>query len=326
MVNATDILWVALGFFGLVLGGELLVRGASRLAVRFGVSPLVIGLTVVAYGTSAPELAVSLTATFTGANSMAFANVVGSNLFNTLLILGICGLIAPLMIKTQLVKLDVPVMIGVSLLAAGLAYDGTISRFEGGLLFGLAVIYTVWLLRLAKQHPEEAEEFDELTKAPTNWFERNLPGQIILILGGVVALSFGSDWLVKGATGIAKGFGVSDVVIGLTLVAAGTSLPELMTSLVATYKGERDLAVGNVVGSNIFNLLMIVGLASAVSPVGLEVAPSILTYDLPIMLAATLLCLPVFITGRQISRNEGALFFMGYGAYLGGLVYLTLAA
>ncbi|MDT8446004.1 MAG: calcium/sodium antiporter [bacterium] len=318
------ILLVALGFFALVGGGELLVRGASHLAVRLGISPLVIGLTVVAYGTSAPELAVGVAAGLKGSSDLALANVVGSNLFNTLLILGLCGLIAPLVIKTQLVKLDVPVMIGVSLLVAGIAWNGQISALEGALLFGLAVAYTVWLLRHSKAHPEDADEFAELAAPPTNWFERGLSGQLLLIAGGAVALSFGSDWLVEGATGIARAFGVSEVVIGLTLVAAGTSLPELMTSLMATFKGERDLAVGNVVGSNIFNLLMILGISSMITPGGLGVDPNILEFDLPILLLATLACLPIFITGKVISRFEGALFFGGYLAYLSVLVWRTL--
>jgi cation:H+ antiporter len=309
-----------LGLVALVAGAQLLVRGASALAARLGISALVIGLTVVAFGTSSPELAVSVQAGLAGKADIAIGNVVGSNIFNVLFILGLSALIAPLTVARQLVRLDVPVMIGVSLLLLLLALDGRLSWPEGALLFFGILMYTGFLLR-AGQLEGNAATSPESTS--TDRFLALLPVQLGFIAAGLVALVLGARWLVEGAVAMAQALGISEAVIALTIVAAGTSLPELATSVVAALRGERDIAVGNVVGSNIFNILAILGLSALVTPGGLEVAPAMLHFDVPVMLAVAVACLPIFFAGYQITRWRGALFFAYYVAYT---LYLALAA
>ncbi|MGB9737778.1 MAG: sodium:calcium antiporter [Chloroflexus aggregans] len=315
------------GLIFLSIGGELLVRGASRLAVLVGISPLVVGLTVVAFGTSSPELAVSIQAGLAGKSDIAVGNVIGSNIFNILFILGACALISPLIVAVQLIRREVPLMIVISLLFAGLALDGVIGWLDGFLLFSLLLIYTIWAIYASRKESmaaqvEFAQEFGPNTlpeqRSPRVWFVN-----LGFIVGGLLCLSFGSNWLVDGATMLARAFGVSDVVIGLTIVAAGTSLPEVVASIVATIKRERDIAVGNVIGSNIFNILGILGLAALVTPGGLQVAPAVSTFDLPVMLAVAFATLPIFITGLSINRWEGVLFLSYYIAYT---TYVLLAA
>jgi cation:H+ antiporter len=315
------------GLVLLVVGGELLVRGASSLAAIAGISPLVIGLTVVAFGTSSPELAVSLQAGLSGNSDIAVGNVVGSNIFNVLFILGACALIAPLIVSVQLVRREVPIMIGTSLLAGALALDGTIGVLDGLLLFAGIVGYTTWSIiqsrkETAAAKAEYAAEYGDEKLAP-----KKSGGQVLIqlgyVLGGLVVLVIGARWLVDSAISIASALGVSDVIIGLTIVAAGTSLPEVVTSIIATLKKERDIAIGNVVGSNIFNLMGILGIAAIFTPGGLNVAPSIINFDLPVMIAVALACLPIFFTGMSIARWEGGLFFFYYVAYT---AYLVLAA
>lgn len=319
----TLILFVA-GLALLIVGAELLVRGAARLAAAAGVSSLVIGLTVVAFGTSSPELAVSIQSALAGQADIAFGNVVGSNIFNILVIIGLSALITPLVVAQQLVRLDVPVMIGVTVLATLFAQNLNISRLEGVILFAGLVIYTAFLFVQSRRETNAAvqqeyeQEFGERPRGPA---------QIALNLGlvvvGLAMLVIGSRWLVEGAVAIARAIGVSELVIGLTIVSAGTSLPEVATSLVAAIKGERDIAVGNAVGSNIFNLLSVLALTGIVSPTGISVAPAALNFDVWVMLAVALACLPVFFTGYEISRWEGAMF-VGY--YIAYLAYLILAA
>ena len=313
-----------LGLVLLVVGAELLVRGAARLAARFGISPLVIGLTVVAFGTSAPEMAVSVQAGLAGQADIAVGNVVGSNIFNVLFILGVSALIVPLVVSGQLVRLDVPIMIGVSVLLLVMALDGRISRLDGLLLFAGIVAYTVFAIRQGRRESPavQAEYAQEFGSGGSPWLER-LPVQIAFIVAGLALLVLGAHWLVSGAVVIARLFGVSDLVIGLTIVAAGTSLPELATSVVAALRGERDIAVGNIVGSNIFNILAIAGIAAVVAPGGLAVAPALLRFDIPVMIAVALACLPIFASGHLITRWEGVLFLGYYAAYV---LYLILAA
>lgn len=311
----------------LALGGELLVRGASTLAALIGISPLVIGLTVVAFGTSAPELAVSLQAGLSGNPDIAIGNVVGSNIFNVLFVLGACALIAPLIVSVQLVRREVPIMIGVAFLMAGLALDGGISRLDGLLLFAILVGYIAWSIISSRKETEAArqeyaEAFGAEQLAPKRGAGTILV-QLGFVAGGLALLVLGARWLIDGSVSFARALGVSDVVIGLTIVAAGTSLPEVVTSIIATLKKERDIAIGNVVGSNIFNVLGIVGLSAVVIPGGLPVAPSVLNFDLPVMLAVMLACLPIFFTGMSISRWEGGLFLGYYVAYT---TYLILDA
>ncbi|NJN17394.1 MAG: calcium/sodium antiporter [Oscillochloris sp.] len=368
-------LLLAGGLVLLVVGGELLVRGASRIAASFGISPLVIGLTVVAFGTSSPELAVSIQAGLAGNPDIAMGNVVGSNIFNVLFILGACALILPLVVSQQLVRREVPIMIGTSLLLFVLAIDGTIGLFDGLLLFAGILGYLTWSVLQSRK--ETAALPAQVTSEPNGatsplwlagalgvlsigalgfllaWFNPVINSlltigaicflagglfgtgastrlgdniqQIGLILAGLGVLVLGAGWLIDGATTIARTLGVSDVIIGLTIVAAGTSLPEVATSIIATIRKERDIAIGNVVGSNIFNILGILGLSAMVTPGGLGVNPGVLSFDLPIMIAVAIACLPIFFTGFSIARWEGALFLAGYVAYTTVLVLTAIA-
>ncbi len=309
------------GLLVLTAGAEILVRGASRLAASMGISPLVVGLTVVAFGTSAPELAISLKSSLTGQSDLAVGNVVGSNVFNVLLILGACALIAPLVVAQQLVRRDVPLMIGLSLLVLGFGLDGSVGRAEGVLLVAGLVAYTTYAIRCGRRESAavEAEYAREFAAPPKPRWAL----QIGAVLAGLALLVLGARWFVTGAVEMARWLGLSEAIIGLTIVAAGTSLPEVATSILATVRGERDIAVGNVVGSNLFNLMGVLGLTAALTPGGLPVAPSIEAFDLPVMAAVAVACLPIFFTGRRIDRWEGAIFLGYYAAYL---AYLVLAA
>ena len=316
------------GLVALVAGADLLVRGASRLALSFGISPLVVGLTIVAFGTSAPEMAVSSGAVLNGQTGLAMGNVVGSNIFNVLFILGLSALITPLVVNVQLIRQEVPIMIGASLLV--LALDGTLGLFDGALLFGLLLAYTGFLVVQSRRASREAQaEFDaEIQPASPGAWDARLPVQLALIAAGLALLVFGSGWLVSAAVFFAQSLGVSDLVIGLTIVAAGTSMPEVATSIMAALKGERDIAVGNVVGSCTFNLLGCLGLSGLLAGLlpgspGLTVASSLLALDIWVMLAVALACLPIFLSGREIARWEGAVFLGYYVAYM---AYVVLAA
>ena len=304
--------------FGLVLlvvGAEVLVRGASQLAILLGVAPLIIGLTIVAYGTSAPEMAVSLQSGFDpAAVGISIGNVVGSNICNVLFILGVSAMITPLLVAQQLVKLDVPIMIGVSLLLVLLAQDGNLGRLDGMLLFVGAVVYTIFLFSQGRD--DDAEDYDpeEALQKRRNVGVWGL--NIGLIALGGAMLTFGSTFLVKGAVNIAQYLGLSNLIIGLTIIALGTSLPEAATSMMASFKGERDIAVGNVVGSNIFNILAVLGVAGIFSPEGIAVSTAALNFDIPVMVAVAIACLPIFFSGNVISRWEGIIFFSYYVAYM----------
>jgi cation:H+ antiporter len=320
-MDVARLLYLAGGTVLLIVGAELLVKGASRLASAVGISPLVIGLTVVAYGTSAPELAVSVMAGLDGDGSIAIGNVVGSNIANVLLILGISAIIGPLVVSAQLVRFDVPLMIGVSLLGFAFAYDGKVSRLEGLVLFAGAIAYTWWAIR--KSRSESAAVNDEFA-AEYGKAEAHRPVvEALRVALGIAVMVGGARLLVDGATALARALGVSELVIGLTVVAVGTSLPELATSVVAAMRGERDIAVGNVVGSNLFNILSVLGLSAALLPQGIPVAEAAIRLDMPIMIGVAIACLPIFFTGYRIERWEGFLFLAYYAAYI---AYLALAA
>jgi cation:H+ antiporter len=321
------VLLMAGGLALLVIGAEALVRGASRLAAALGIAPLIIGLTIVAFGTSSPEMAVSVQSAVAGQTDIAVGNVVGSNILNVLFILGLSALITPLLVAQQLIRLDVPIMIGVSAVLWLMAINGAIERWEGGLLFAGIIAYTVFQIWQSRQGKEsaavEAEYAQEYGKAEPRTFGRMLLN-IGLAIAGLALLVLGARWFVDGATQAARAFGISELIIGLTIVAAGTSLPEVATSLVAAVRGERDIAVGNVVGSNIFNILAVLGLSAIVSPgEGLPVSPGILEIDIPFMIAVAVACLPIFITGNLIARWEGGVFVGYYAAYT---IYLILTA
>jgi cation:H+ antiporter len=319
-----NLLFFLSGLVLLIIGAEVLVRGASKLAQAVGLSPLIIGLTIVAFGTSAPEMAVSVRAGLAGNADLSLGNVVGSNIFNVLFILGVSSLITPLIVSTKLVRLDVPVMISASVFMWLMGVDGKIGRMEGIFLFAGICIYTAYLIYQGRRENEPAreEKAPESTKSKSA-LERSLLANIGLIASGFAVLVLGSNWLVKGAVAIAQYLGVSQLLIGLTVVAAGTSLPEVATSVVAAIHCEREIAVGNVVGSNIFNIMAVLGLSAMVAPEGITVSGIALRFDLPIMTAVAVACLPIFFTGHVISRWEGGLF-LGY--YLAYTLYLILSA
>lgn len=314
------------GLAALFVGANALVHGASKLALSLSVSPLVVGLTVVAFGTSAPELAVSTSAVLNGQADIAVGNVVGSNIFNVLFILGLSAIVTPLIVHTQLIRQEVPIMVGTALLLIALSMDAVIDGWDGGLLFSLLIVYVVFLIRQSRHAPaDQTAEFDtELVRAKPNSWDARWQIQLGLIAIGLVLLVLGSEWLVSASVAFAKQMGISDLVIGLTIVAAGTSMPEVAASLVAAFKGERDIAVGNVVGSNIFNVLGCLGLAGLVSgAAGIAVAPAVLTFDLWVLTAVSLACLPIFLSGREIARWEGAVFLIYYMSYV---AYMVMAA
>ena len=307
----------------LIGGAELLVRGASRLAFAAGISPLVVGLTVVAFGTSAPELAVTVESAVAGQADVALGNVVGSNILNVLLILGLSALIAPLVVAQQLVRLDVPLMIGASVLTLLLALDGRIGRLDGLLLFSGIVAYTVFAIRQSRREGPRVraayeEALEDQRRRAGSW-----PVNLGLLAGGLVLLVLGAGWLVEAAVTTAAALGVSQLVVGLTIVAVGTSLPEVATSVLASFRGEREIAVGNVVGSNLFNILAVLGLGGLAAPQGIPVGPGALTFDIPVMIAVAVAALPIFFTGYTIARWEGAVFLGYYVAYT---TYLVLDA
>ncbi|HUG41677.1 MAG TPA: calcium/sodium antiporter [Longimicrobiales bacterium] len=310
------ILLFLLGLALLVAGAELLVRGAGRIALAAGISPLVIGLTVVAFGTSAPELAVTTSASLRGDPDLALGNVVGSNIFNVLFILGASALVAPLLVSRRLVRLEVPLLTLSAGLVLVLALDGAISRIEGALLVTGAFAYTGLLLRQSRREPEPPGDQPHRGRA-------GMLVDLLLIIAGLGLLVLGSRWLVDGARNFALALGISELVVGLTIVAIGTSLPELATSVIATVRGQRDIAVGNIVGSNLFNVLLVLGTASLVAPGGVPAPAAAIRFDIPVMVGVSVACLPVFFSGLRIARWEGALFL---GFYLAYTAYTILAA
>ena len=307
------VLLFVVGLVLLVAGAEILVKGASRLAAGFRISPLVIGLTVVAFGTSAPELAVSSGAALAGQGDIALGNVLGSNIFNVLFILGLSALIAPLVVSRQLIRLDVPLMIGASLLVILLSLDGSLSRFDGVLLFALIVAYTLFLIISSRRANTPTDAAD--LGVPEAEHSGSALVNLLLVAAGLVMLVLGARWLVNGAVVMATSLGVSERVVALTIVAAGTSLPEVATSVIASLRGQRDIAVGNVVGSNLFNLLAVLGVASFLAPAGIAVSESVLRFDMLVMLAVAVACLPIFISGMRINRWEGLLFMAYFVVY-----------
>ena len=315
-MTATIFLFLA-GLVVLILGADLLVRGASRLAAAFGVSPLVIGLTIVAIGTASPEIAVSLQAAVNSQGDLTLGNVLGSNIFNILFILGITAFLAPIVIAEQLIRKDAPIMLGVSSLAFVLALNGNLGWLDGCiLLFGL-IVYIIFALRQSKRESAEIQkEYEREYAGKEQRTVRHTVTNLVLILIGLSLLVLGSNWLVDSAVIIAKALGVSELVIGLTIVAVGTSLPEVATSAIAALKGESDIAVGNAVGSNIFNLLGVLGLGALLSPNGMIVSQDVLRFDFPVMVFVALICLPIFYIDNRISRMEGTLLLGYYVLYV----------
>jgi cation:H+ antiporter len=317
------ILMFILGLATLVVGAELLVRGAGRLATTLGISPLVVGLTVVAFGTSAPEIAVSVNAALSGNTDIAVGNVVGSNIFNVLFILGLSALIAPLIVNAQIIRQEIPILIGACLLLFAISTDDRISFAESLLLVSALITYTVFLIVQSRKESQAIQDEYAAENNKTSSWDKPVYVQVALIISGLIMLVQGSEWLVDSAVIFAKMLGVSDIVIGLTIVAAGTSMPEVATSITAAIKGERDIAVGNVVGSNTFNILGGLGITGLVASGGIIVPASVINFDLWVMLAVCFACIPVFMTGREIARWEGGVFLAYYVAYV---AYLIMAS
>ena len=321
-VNALTVLALLVGVVCLVGGAELLVKGAATIASKLGIAPVVIGLTVVAFGTSAPELAVSVSAAFGGNADVAFGNVVGSNIGNILLILGASAVVGGLAVQQRIIRFDIPLLIVVSVVALLMSLDNNIGRIDGIILFAGVVVYVGWLVREARgERTDVVEEYTESVETIEGVaLERPLWFNLMLVAAGLVVLVVGSQLLVNGATDIAESAGVSDLVIGLTVVAIGTSLPELATSILAALRGQRDIAVGNVIGSNLFNLMSVLGLSSIVSNDGIPVSDVSLRLDFPVMLAATIVLVPIVWNGFQIKRWEGFVLIGFYAVYVAYLV------
>lgn len=309
----TSVTLLILSLFALYIGAGWLVKGSSEIALKANISNLVIGLTIVAFGTSAPELVVSLNASLSGQGDIAIGNIVGSNIFNIALILGISAAIHPLQAKRQLTRLDIPILIAATIAITILFWDGKLGRVEGIFFLAGIIAYTLFSLYYSRKHEKKVEEQSgELEKQPDPWYK-----DVLYILGGLAILIFASNLLVDNAVSIAQELGVSEAVIGLTIVAAGTSMPELATSVVSALKKNPDIAIGNIVGSNLFNILAIAGTSSVVHPI---VSNNINFIDLLVMLGLTLLLLPLAKSGQKISRAEGWLLILIYVGYLGWLL------
>ncbi len=311
-----------LGLIVLVAGADFLVKGASGFASMMNIPPLVVGLTIVAFGTGMPELAVSVRSALSGQAGIAIGNVIGSNIFNVLFIMGLSAVITPLSVSLKLIRSDIPIMISAALMMFFMSVDGSIGRIDGILLFVCIIAYTVW--QYVQGNAESGSDISPCQPAQHG----NTGGTAVLlnlfhICIGLVVLALGSKWLVDGAVFMARRIGVSELTIGLTIIAAGTSLPEVASSIMAAFRGERDIAIGNVVGSNIFNIFSVLGLTGIVSAGGIPVDSMALHFDIPVMIAVSILCLPVFFTHGKIDRREGALFLGYYAAYT---VYLLLVA
>ena len=317
------IVYFVLGLLLLIGGAEILVRGASRLAAAIGISPLVVGLTVVAFGTSSPELMVGVQTALSGQSGLMIGNVVGSNIFNVLFILGISALITPLVVAQQLIRWDVPLMVGLSLLVLIFVQDAKLSWGECLLLALALVAYILFTVFQSRRENRAVQAEYEEAFGVADPTARTWPVDLLLVAGGLGALALGSRWLVDGAVVFAESLGVSEMVIGLTIVAAGTSLPEVATSVIASIRGERDIAVGNVVGSNIFNILAVLGIGGLFAKNGVAISETAIAIDIPVMVAVAAICLPLFFTGSRISRWEGALLLGYYAAYT---AYLILSA
>ncbi|HWS25695.1 MAG TPA: calcium/sodium antiporter [Xanthomonadales bacterium] len=314
-----QILVLTLGVAILAVGADLFVKGASSVAERFGISPLVIGLVIVGFGTSTPELAVNIGAAINGNTDIAIGNVVGSNIANIGVILGLAALVAPLAVQLRVVRVELPIMIGISFLLWGLASFGELVRWEGFVLIGAFAAFMLYLLRCSKSEPAvvQAEFAEENPRA-----NRTLGRTIGMIVIGLAALMGGAHVCVGAAVTLAKMWGMSELVIGLTIVAIGTSLPELASSVMAAYRGHADIAIGNVLGSNIYNILCVLGLTSIITPLP-TTAPTLMGLDIPVMIGFALVLVPMMLMGLKITRWNGALLLGAYAIYVGYLLQIA---
>ena len=308
--------WFVVGLGALVAGAEVMVRGATKIAARLGISPIIVGLTVVAIGTSMPEMAIGVVSASEGSGALAVGNVAGANAINLMFVLGLSALILPLAIEMRTLRSELPVMAGVAILLWVLAADGVLSRGDGFVLLTGAIVYTcavVWAAR--RETREAAAEFDH-TYPTVATSGRHTVLHVGMMLGGIAIIVLGAQWLVDAAVGLARAFSVSDALIGLTVVAIGTTAPELVTTVVSTVRGERDIAIGNLLGSSIYNVLLILGVTCLVPARGLQLPSALVRVDIPIMVAATLACIPIFITGRRVGRVEGGAMVAAYLAFV----------
>lgn len=331
-----SMLWILIGLGALVIGANLLVRGGTGIAARLGVSPLLIGLTVVSLGTSAPELAIGIDAALSGTPELATGNIVGTNIVNVLLILGLSALIRPIRMQVQSVRLDGPAIAVAGVLFLLMGLNGVLTRLEGLILLVLGVGYTLAVIRFSRR--ESAAVRGELSQrysqsepgarqgravaAEQSGSRRRTLADVVRLIAGIALVIIGADWLVSGSVQVAGALGVSDALIGLTIVAIGTSAPELVTTIVSTVKGERDIAIGNLIGSSVYNILFIMGATMLVAPSPIEVPTQMVVMDLGAMTVVALACVPVFWSGRTISRLEGGVFVGAYAAYLTALILL----
>lgn len=314
------------GLVVLVAGAEMLVRGGSALAGRFRISPAVIGLTVIALGTSAPELAVGIDASLKGTGALAVGNIAGTNTVNILLILGLSALMKPLSLQRHTLKLDLPAMLVAAIALFVLALDGVLNLTDGIILIALGAGYSMLLLRAALRERAAAKAETEQAPDPGGDATKSLLSgplrDAAFLIGGIAIVVMGADWLVTGGISVAEIWGVSDAFIGLTIVAIGTSAPELVTTVVSTLRGKREIAIGNLMGSSTYNIAFILGITCLVPADGVPVPDEVFLIDIPVMIAAVLACLPVFLIGRYVSRWEGGVFVAAYAVYL---AYLLIA-
>ena len=319
-------LFIIAGLVLLVAGADLVVRGASWLATSLGIKPIVLGITVVAVGTSVPELVVGITASLQGSGSLAVGNIAGTNLFNILFILGISAALQPLPLEMKNLQLELPMIVLSAALMTGMALDGTLSPLDGLILFTAGVLYTIALIRISRKETRATrQKFKDVYGVAETAQEHKSPGRgriwySTILVAGIGLSVLGAGWLVHGAVDIARMMGVSEAIIGLTIVAVGTSAPELVTTIVSTLKGARDIAVGNLIGSSVYNILFILGITCLISTDGIPVARELILIDIPLMACVALACVPVFISGRRISRLEGGVAVFLYLAYMLWLV------
>jgi cation:H+ antiporter len=316
------IIWIVLGLVALIAGAELIVRGGTRVAARLRIPPIIIGLTIVSVGTSVPELAVGIEAANRGNGSLAVGNIAGTNVVNLLLILGTSALLRPLALTMQTLRIDLPVMGVVAIGFLAMCWNGQLSRLEGGVMVAAGIVYTLLIIYLARRESSDAkEEFAaEFGAKPSVHPAAMLMLSVAMLGVGIAIVVVGSDWLVDGAATLARGWGVSEALIGLTIVAIGTSSPELATTIIGTLRNDRDVAVGNLLGSSIYNILAIMGITCLVPATGVAIERDLVHIDIPFMVGATLACIPVFLSGRRVTRIEGGVFVAAYVAYL---VYLV---
>lgn len=309
-----DIGLFIVGLTLLYFGAEWLVAGSSTIALRLGITPLIVGCTVVAFGTSAPELVVSMIAVMTDSDDISVGNIIGSNIANLALILGAASVIRPMQVQSAVIKREFPIMFCATLLLVALAHDGMLSRIDGIILLIAMAAYIVYMIVIARKEMKAGREvsFDELDELDTDGGD-NL-ADMARVVAGVIGLAGGAQLMVMSATAIAESFGVPQLIIGISVVAIGTSLPELATSVVAAMREESDISVGNVVGSNVFNSLLVLGSVAALASV--VVGEMAVTYDLWIMLGVTFLMWPIMWTGRRIGRAEGVVLLLGYTTYM----------